>query len=101
MLHPLDLEITSQELCPPQPKAPVLLGVCGDRDNQVRPGHTRLLLEALSQCRVDSLLLGSITALLEDLDEDELVRPGEAQVCVLADDLIWLMLGDDLIMKPQ
>ncbi|KUI56499.1 hypothetical protein VP1G_10815 [Cytospora mali] len=88
--------ITSQELRPSQAEAPVLLGVGGDRDDQVGAGHAALLLEALGQRRVDGLLLGRVTALLEDLDEDELVRPGETQVGVLADHLIWLVLGDDL-----
>lgn len=90
------LQITSQELRPSQTKAPVLLGVRRNRDDQVRSGHAALLLQALGQRRVDGLLLGSVPALLEDLDEDELVRPGEAQVGVLADYLVGLVLGDDL-----
>ena len=91
------LQVTSQELRPSQPKAPVLLGVGGDRDDEVRAGHATLLLETLGQRRVDSLLLGGVTALLEDLDEDKLVRPRKAQVGVLTDHLVRLVLGDDLL----
>lgn len=90
------LQLASQELRPSQTKTPILPRVRRNADNQIRTGDAALLLEALRQRRVDSLLLSSIAALLENLDEDELVGAGEAEVGVLTDDLVGLVLGDDL-----
>lgn len=42
------------------------------------------------------MLLGGIATLLEDLDENELVGTGQAEIGVFADDLVGFVLGDDL-----
>lgn len=48
------------------------------------------------KCLVYSLFLLSVTALLEYLDNDQLVGPGKAEICVFADEFIVFVLGDDL-----
>lgn len=94
-------QLPGQELGPSQTEAPVLARVGGDADDQVGAGHAALLVEALGQGGVHGLLLGGVAALLEDLDEDELVGAREAEVGVLADHLVGLVLGDDLDMNVE
>jgi len=53
-------------------------------------------LQPVRHGRVHVLLHFRITTLLEDLDEDEFVRSLEAEVGVLADELVRLVLSDDL-----
>lgn len=48
------------------------------------------------KCLVYSLFLLSVTALLEYLDDDQLVGPGKAEIRVFADEFIVFVLGDDL-----
>ena len=48
------------------------------------------------QCLIDLLFLLCVAALLEDLDDDELVAPRETEVRVFADEFIVFVLGYDL-----
>lgn len=48
------------------------------------------------QCLIDLLFLLRVAALLEDLDDDELVAPRETEVRVFADKFIVFVLGYDL-----
>lgn len=48
------------------------------------------------QCRVDALFLLRLAALLENLNDDELVASRETEVRVLTNEFIILMLGYNL-----
>lgn len=50
----------------------------------------------MSQSSIQCLLQLRVSSLLEDLDEDELVRSLEPKICILANDLVRLVLSDDL-----
>lgn len=90
------LQIASQELCPTHTETPILRLVLAARDNQVRLLEPAVRREAISEGRVQVLLVLCISALLEDLNEDQVVCSVEAEIRVLADDVALLVLCDDL-----
>lgn len=90
------LKIAIQELRPPHSETPIRLLVLEASHDQVVPVEATLLLQALSQFGVESLLDFGATTLLEDLDEHQLVRSFDAEVRVFADELVGFMLRYDL-----
>ena len=50
----------------------------------------------LGQFSIKLLLNLRRPTLLEDLDKHQLIRALQAQICVLADDFVGFVLGDDL-----
>lgn len=89
-------QLATQKPRPTDSKAPILLRISRTRHNQIRPWDTTVFLQPLLQLLIIRLLRFCVSSLLENLDEDELVRALEVEVRVFADDLVWLVLGYDL-----
>ena len=90
------LQSSRQKLRLPIPKTPILLAVLNTSHQQITAFKTTLSLQMLRQLSVELLLNLRRTTLLEDLDENQLIRTFQAQIRVLADDLVRFVLGDDL-----
>lgn len=90
------LQRPRQELCLSHAKTPVCPSVLHAAHYQILTRKTTRCQKIVVKCLVYSLFLLGITALLEDLDYDQLVGPGKAEICVFADEFIVLVLGDDL-----
>lgn len=91
-----DLQITSQELRDAIPEAPILLRVSADGDDKIMALYSALGLELLRERRVEGLFCLCVPALLENLDENEVVGPLKPEVGILADELVGIVLCDDL-----
>ena len=86
-----------EKLRPTHPKAPIPLRISRTSDNQIRPWDTAVLLQTLLQLLINHLLQFCVSSLLEDLDGGELVCALEVEVRIFADNLVWLVLGYDLV----
>jgi hypothetical protein len=60
------------------------------------PG-TPVFLQPLLQLGIQSLLQLRIPTLLENLYEDQFIRPGKMEVCAFADYFLGFVLGYDLV----
>lgn len=82
---PLKRQPPIQKLRPPLPKTPILLPILRTTNNQLLPRYLTLFLQRHSQFFVKFLFGIFIAALLEDLDEDELVCAFVVEAGVEAD----------------
>jgi hypothetical protein len=90
------LQRSGQKLRLSHPKAPILLSILNTRDDQIRLYQPALRQQTGSESIIHAHFVSGQPTLLEDLDNDQIIRPLKAKVRVFADDLARLVLRDDL-----
>lgn len=90
------LEVSLEKLRSTMAKAPVLRLVAAHGDDEVVAIQVTLLLQTFSEGGIQCLLGLCITTLLEDLDEHQAICALQAEIGVLADELVRVVLRDDL-----
>lgn len=89
--------ITNKERRPSSPNAPILLLVPVNGNEQIITLKPTLLFQFIGDRRVKLLFCSGVAALLENLDENQLVGACVAEVEVFEYHLFGIVLGDDLL----
>jgi hypothetical protein len=90
------LQRPGQKLRLSHPKAPILLFILNTRDDQIRLCQPALRQQTGSESIIHANFVSGQPTLLEDLDNDQIIRPLKAKIRVFANDLARLVLRDDL-----